>query len=387
MADGPFRLSAERPAVLLGLLAAYEAIVGHSRILLFSVEWHQRNCGDYTPMANDLLPQEPVVGPGVLEKVKEVLGKINLPKMIAGPAGEAISRLIAGGADIPAAWLEQKAKAIRDKTDGQSLVAKTLAGAAAELVKNDPALVQRAADAFIAKEIRHQHNRESIAIKAVEHLKETPEAETTRADDDWLNMYARHAQEASSDRLQDIWARILAGQLRKPLSFSLQTLRFVSELDEHIVGLFEKWSIYVIDRDLIPFPPKQGEGFIELLELEDFGLVAGVASNLTKTLSDIPTADPNQTVYHLPFHLKRHNVLVRIGRPISVTIPNVLLTRIGREIYSITKTEGSMDVVRAFADQFPKHNVEEIICFSKPPAQDEHAVTLWSKPTAQPPSN
>ena len=57
-------------------------------------------------MANESVPQEPVVEqPGMLEIVKEVLGEISLPKMIAGAAGEAISRLIAGGADIPAAWL------------------------------------------------------------------------------------------------------------------------------------------------------------------------------------------------------------------------------------------------------------------------------------------
>jgi uncharacterized protein DUF2806 len=333
-------------------------------------------------MANESVPQEPVLEPGMLEKVKEVLGEISLPKMIAGPAGEAISRLIAGGADIPAAWLEQKAKAIRDKTDGQSLVAKTLAGAAAELVKNDPALVQRAADAFIAKEIRHQHNRENIAIKAVEHLKETPDAETTRADDDWLNMYARHAQEASSDRLQDIWARILAGQLRKPLSFSLQTLRFVSELDEHIAGLFEKWSTHVINRESIAFPPREGEEFIELVELEDFGLVTGVAGNFTKSLTEKPDAEPNLPFLDLPFQLKRNVIMVRMARPVSVTFPNVLLTRIGREIYSITKTEDSIDVARAFADQFPKQNVEEILFFERSSSVlSKDAVALWSKPS------
>src|SRR5207247_1992209 len=84
-------------------------------------------------------------------------------------------------------------KAIQNKTAAQSQVTKTLADAASELVKNDPGLVQRAADAFIAKELRHQHNRETIAVKAIEHLKETPEAQTAKPDDDWLNMFARHA--------------------------------------------------------------------------------------------------------------------------------------------------------------------------------------------------
>src|SRR5882757_2665724 len=117
-------------------------------------------------MGNDIVPAPPS-SPGIWDKIVEVAGDLNLPKLVAGPAGEAISRLIAGGADIPAAWLQQKAQAIKDKTEAKSLMTKTLAGASAELVKNDPALVQRAAEAFIAKEIRHQHNRESVAKKAI----------------------------------------------------------------------------------------------------------------------------------------------------------------------------------------------------------------------------
>src|SRR2546423_10944212 len=128
---------------------------------------------------------------------------------------------------------------------------KTLAGAASELVKNDPALVQRAAEAFIAKEIGHQHNRESVALRALEHLKETPDADTAKPNDDWLNIFARHAQEASSERMQDLWSKILAGQLRKADSFSLQTLRFVSELDESTAALFERWSAQVVANSFI----------------------------------------------------------------------------------------------------------------------------------------
>jgi hypothetical protein len=95
-------------------------------------------------LPNDIVPQA-ALEPGIWDKLLEVIGDTSLPKLIAGPAGEAISRLIAGGADIPAAWLQQKAQTIRDKPDAQSLMMRTLAGASAELVKNDPLLVQRAA--------------------------------------------------------------------------------------------------------------------------------------------------------------------------------------------------------------------------------------------------
>lgn len=334
-------------------------------------------------MTDEPTPPGQPVPSGALDKIKEVIGEINLPKLIAGPAGDAISRLIAGGADIPAAWLEQKAKAIRNKTEAQSQVAKTLADAASELVKNDPALVQRAADAFLAKELRHQHNRETIAIKAIEHLKEAPEAETTKPDDDWLNMYARHAQEASSDRMQDMWSKILAGQLRKPNAFSLQTLRFVSELDEATALLFEKWSPSVVNDEMIAFPKKQGDEFTELLSLEDYGLITGVTGNLSKMISENPDIPAEQKIMNLPFIFKDHVLIAQMNRPVSLTIPNVMLTRIGREVFSITKTPGTLNPIQSFAAEFPKSNVERITVVSKKPPPGEHPTVLWIKPPSK----
>jgi Protein of unknown function (DUF2806) len=315
---------------------------------------------------------------GIWDKVIEVVGDLNLPKLVAGPAGEAISRLIAGGADIPAAWLHQKAQAIKDQTEAKSLMTKTLAGASAEFAKNDPALVQRAAEAFIAKEIRHQHNREAVAAKAIEDLRNSPEAETTKPDDDWLNVFSRYAEDASSERLQETWGRILSGQLKRPKAFSLQTLRFVSELDEQIVSLFEKWSVNVASTDFIPFPANQGDQFTELLQLEDYGLIAGVTGQLSKLFNDL-NVSPEAEVVPLAFPFKSHVVIVESRRPISVSIRACLLTRIGREIWPITKAVGSLKPIREFAEQFPKSNVEKIICL--PLSGNPVPEILWQKQT------
>jgi hypothetical protein len=329
-------------------------------------------------MANDIIPEPSPTTPGTWDKIIEAIGNANLPKFIAGPAGEALARLIAGGADIPAAWLQQKAKAIRDKTEAQSLMTKTLAGAAAELVKTDPALVQRAAEAFIAKEIGHQHNRESIAIKAIEHLKETPDAHTTRPDDDWLNMFARHAQEASSERMQDLWSKILAGQLRGAKAFSLQTLRFISELDEANAALFEKWSAYAISGRMLPYPPNSGPVFGELIQLEDVGLLTGVVSHLSNTIEDANLVEFNGNVAPLIFPFRSLTVIVRVRKPFNMNFRCAVLTRIGRELYPITKTPSTMEIAKAFAAEFPKHNVIEIVATSGP-----HQEVLWSEPQRQ----
>ncbi len=261
-------------------------------------------------------------------------------------------------------------------------MSKAVADAAANLAKNDPEIVQRAAHALLSKELRHQSNKERVARKTLEDLAHEPQAETTKPEDDWFNVFERYAEDASSERLQSIWGRILAGQLRKPKAFSLQTLRFISELDEQTVALFEKWAPYVINADFIPNPPKQGAEFTEFLELESCGLMTGVGGNLAKMFDLKLEAGETAKTVAAPFHFKDHQLKVFLMAPCSFSIPNFMLTRVGREIFPITTTPGALEPVKAFADWFPKENVERIICVPK----GQQPMELWAKPAEPTPS-
>lgn len=287
------------------------------------------------------------------------LDELNLPKLIAGPAGEAISRLIGGAVDIPATWLAHVAQGIKDKTEAKSVVSKTVAEAAASFAKSDPEIVERAAHALLTKELRRQTNRESIARKAIENLAEEPTAQTSRLDDDWLNVFERYAEDASSERLQGLWGRILAGELRQPKRFSLRTLRFVAELDESVVNQFEKWSSRVVQDDSIPFPATEGVEFSELLHLQDCGLVTGVGGTLQKQFDLTNRQEDQQT--RISFNFRKFAVVVTFNGPVRFIVPCLFLTGIGREIYSITRASTAIETVKAFVGRFPKGSVDQIL--------------------------
>jgi hypothetical protein len=316
-------------------------------------------------MGNDVVPSE---GGGFLDQ-------LNLPKIVAGPAGEAISRLIGGAVDIPAAWLAQVAQGVKDRTEAKSVVSKAVADAAANLARNDPEVVQRAAHSLLAKELRHQTNREAIARKTIEHLGEEPLEQTTKPDEDWLNVFERYAEDASSERLQDVWGRILAGELRQPKRFSLRTLRFISELDETVAAQFEKWSSRVSSADSIPFPPNQGVEFSELLNLQDCGLLTGVGANLHKTF-DLNQNQVGQLI-RISFVFRKFSVLVTLNGPVQLNVPSLFLTSIGREIYSITQTSTDIETVKAFIEQFPKGQVQELLIFD---LRKQTIEVAWTKP-------
>jgi hypothetical protein len=295
-------------------------------------------------MTNDLVPQN---------ASGNFLEQFNLPKLLAGPAGEAVSRLIGGAAEIPAAWLRRVTQGIDDKTEAKSVVSKAVADAAANLAKNDPEIVQRAAHNLLSKELRHQSNREAIARKTIELLQQdennkgpTSEQSHHKVDEDWLNIFERYAEEASSVRLQDVWARVLSGEIRHPKTFSLQTLRFVAELDEEIAASFEKYVPSVVNEDFIPFPSSLAPHpqSIELFRLEEFGLILGAQGTLSKSVTREKGAHG--------FHYKSHTLVLVLGAKQEIVIPAVVLTRVGKEIYSITHANDDVEQARRFAKRY-----------------------------------
>src|SRR5205814_1243291 len=127
-----------------------------------------------------------------------------------------------------------------------------------------------------------------------------------KIEDDWLNVFERFAEDASSERLQQLWAKILAGEIRRPKTFSLQTLRFAAELDELTARVFEKHAHSVLMGDFILDAPRSGPEFTELLQLEEAGLITGTGGFLSKTFEIGPGPAPFLMMPDLL--LKRHDI-------------------------------------------------------------------------------
>jgi Protein of unknown function (DUF2806) len=287
-----------------------------------------------------------------------IISKLNLPEMIAGQAGKALSRLVASVTDIPASYLQGKAQKIKDGTDARSAVSKAVAKAAAKQAAEDPAIVDRAVEALIASEYRKQKNKEAIATRTIEILQDSPSDTESQPppeiDPDWMNIFEQYAQNASSERLQDIWARVLSGEIRKPKTFSPKTLGFIAELDQEVARVFEKHANAIINNDFIPKPGSlSGDVLTEFLLLEDFGLISGTFGFLSKnvTLSEIGNT----------FRYRTHGLHIfgTAGKTVNISALN--LTRVGKEIASILPLVDDVARAKEFVEICPKQDLEKII--------------------------
>ncbi|EKS38748.1 DUF2806 domain-containing protein [Afipia clevelandensis] len=135
-----------------------------------------------------------------------------------------------------------------------------------------------------AEEKRKFENRSAATKAAIEDLRNEP-PQTDAADqieEDWLNTYGRIAEEKSSEELQALFGKILAGEIRKPGSFSLRTLQFVANLSRSDAEAITSIFPYVLNRILVPFTDQE---FSELavktrLVMEELGILTGTASKV-----------------------------------------------------------------------------------------------------------
>jgi hypothetical protein len=90
----------------------------------------------------------------------------------------------------------------------------------------------------------------ALAEAAMELKNETSFPEK-RPGEDWVTRYIESASQVTDQRMQELWGRILAGEIRKPGAFSLRTLHVVSNLASYEAKYFEAFAKCVVPVEVV----------------------------------------------------------------------------------------------------------------------------------------
>jgi hypothetical protein len=252
--------------------------------------------------------------------------------VIAGAAVKALAQLIGSASALGATMIDMKTASVKNTAEIEQAFRRALGAAAAEHAVNDAALVKEAADALFATAVRGQRNRTQIALRVVEDLKHDapgslPDIGPT---DDFMNLFGDAASRASSDLMQGLFARILAGEIRQPGAFSLRTIQVISTFDQNAAARVQRMKPWVADK-IIPFLGNivRGEPYMDLKELSYIGVVdqaqsgsevaAGGVTNLCMAGALIQFAPKSATNFRLPCY-----IVSQVGREIFGLLPNAI---------------------------------------------------------------
>lgn len=198
----------------------------------------------------------------------------------------------------------------------------------------------------------HTHMRDHVAEAA--GMKETS-VPATELEDDWLNVFERYAEDASSERLQGLWGKVLAGEIRRPGRFSTRTIRFLSEFSQADAVTFENFAKSAFD----DHAPKKvvikdkGSNITNLINLEASGLVQG-ASGLG--LRKFIIFDNNGRA----FLQEEKLFIVLSGEPGKrLSYEALILTPLGQEVLCLVGTRNAKEAAKVVANAIRTSQVFE----------------------------
>ena len=107
-------------------------------------------------------------------------------------------------------------------------------------------LAKRAKDRLVFQELKKQNNIENVVNYAAQDLSKEKVVSEQPVDIDWVTRFFDSVSDISSEDMQRIWGKILAGEVKEPGSFSLRTLQVIKNINKDEALLFEKIAPFVM---------------------------------------------------------------------------------------------------------------------------------------------
>ena len=237
----------------------------------------------------------------------------------------------------------------------------------------------------VARALAEQHCIDELLASALEEVASQANggaalpASNDSTAHDWFDVYKREATDRSQGDLREAFVRILAGEIQRPGTFSVRTLRVLGMLDQGTASLFRK-AVSVSVRLEVPFMDGRLSGHVRDVRIPALGgsleqnclaehgfdyraLTALTEAELLHSeysssadygpLSPPHPTDPNQQIPMV--HQGRMWLLIprlpdRQGLPVGVT--GAMFTRAGKELLSIVDIEQMTAFTEQLQQQF-----------------------------------
>ena len=305
-----------------------------------------------------------------------------IPKPVKQNAWKAFGRLCSAIVEVPSAYLEGIATEKRAVTKAREKIIETNATQIARQIKVDEEYARTAVRRYGQKIVREQVNLDLISEEAARLLKDTDDAHTTgevgQIDDDWLNHFEKEACQRSTEDMQLLFGKILAGEIRRPSSFSIKAVKIMGEIDKAAANLFKRLcSICIVcripqidqifDARVVSLSgnagnnalQKYGLGFNELNILQEYGLIISDYNSWRDY--GLSVADKNNVVVLGFSHQNTYWGLLPEGDRKDgqeLKLHGVALSQAGQELLNIAEIESIENYTNDLIDFFSKQNLK-----------------------------
>lgn len=229
-----------------------------------------------------------------------------------------------------------------------------------------------------ADAIRREISLSKAVIYAEEELAQDPqEPSSDKVSEDWLLRWRDCAANVSSDDLQSLWGKVLAGEVKNPGRYSLRTLDFLRNLSQDEAKAIEKLSPFVVNNVIFrgdkALLQSVGVTFSLLLAMQELGIVSGVeALGLEITWSSI-----TQDRFERALVSYGRVLMVKHGDPARKLKTQIYqLTTLGRQVLRLGTFQANDTYLRALGASFKAQGFDVEIGACVPVSDNE--ITMFN---------
>ena len=207
---------------------------------------------------NDLPVEESEITNSVLDAASNLLLDQTIPAPVRRGVEAFAKRLFTAVIVDP---LERRSAEKWAETNSRIRIKEALTDEIIQKIEVDPEFPQRAVELFGNRILRERFSLEKTFGFAIDILKEKYGNSGDQQSDnqieepispDWFNIFEKEASQKSDENMQRRFAQVLAGEIEKPGSYSIKTVKALGELDQEIAELFQRLcSISVVCEDLV----------------------------------------------------------------------------------------------------------------------------------------
>ena len=215
-----------------------------------------------------------------------------------------------------------------------------------------------------------QGNITDVVKRATDILETKENVSSDPVDKDWAVRFFSIVQDISNDELKTLWAKVLAGEIERPSSFSLRTLELLRNITSKEARIIQKYFQFCVKSQSEEICIIGGTEFLKLINtpVADIGIIKEL--NLLGESGSFILND-NQSMSFLKANGKNEIRITKlpalpgVGYPIVAIIghvPFVRLSTIGTEIFSLIHIEKTFDLslLNMFLSQTSKWLVEDL---------------------------
>lgn len=286
--------------------------------------------------------------------------ELNLIKVDAKPIEKLIDVISKGIGTI------YRPKAIRKEADAKAyeieIIERAKAKALAEGKEIEADTYDKIQERLLYKETKRQQNIDNISQIAAEQISQEQTVSDELVDEDWTTRFFDIVEDVSDEEMQQLWGRILAGEVKRPKSYSLRTLELLKNLTKHEAAIFMKVANFAIksddDENYIfkgnndTLSENYGITYMDISLLKEIGLIQPSDFVIHKFLQQTADIERILTAGTIQIFVK-----IKANTP-TLDMPVYVLSTTGNELLNLIKPIPNFNYLRYFANSIRNENIE-----------------------------